>query len=62
MDAVEKCAAENFDAVIRIRCAAAAGRFFPPCKAIKKQKDIPILMLSARGEEYDKLFGFEMGG
>ena len=24
-------------------------------------KDIPVLMLSARGEEYDKLFGFEVG-
>ena len=28
---------------------------------IKKIKDIPIIMLSARGEEYDKLFGFELG-
>jgi len=30
-------------------------------KEIKKIKDIPIIMLSARGEEYDKLFGFELG-
>ena len=28
---------------------------------IKKIKDIPVIMLSARGEEYDKLFGFELG-
>ena len=28
---------------------------------IKKIKDIPVIMLSARGEEYDKLFGFEAG-
>ena len=34
---------------------------FSACKEIKKIKDIPMLMLSARGEEYDKLFGFEMG-
>ena len=30
-------------------------------KEIKKLKDIPVIMLSARGEEYDKLFGFELG-
>ena len=31
------------------------------CKEIHKEKDIPILMLSARGAEYDKLLGFEVG-
>ncbi len=30
-------------------------------KEIKKQKDIPCLMLSARAEEFDKLLGFELG-
>ncbi|MCL2675362.1 MAG: response regulator transcription factor [Firmicutes bacterium] len=34
---------------------------FSAVKEIKKIKDIPVLMLSARVEEYDKLFGFEMG-
>ena len=34
---------------------------FTACKEIKKIKDIPTIMLSARGEEYDKLFGFELG-
>lgn len=34
---------------------------FSACKEIKKIKDVPIIMLSARGEEYDKLFGFELG-
>lgn len=34
---------------------------FSACKEIKKIKDIPVIMLSARGEEYDKLFGFELG-
>lgn len=28
---------------------------------ISKFKDIPVIMLSSRGEEYDKLFGFEIG-
>ena len=30
-------------------------------KEIKKIKDIPVIMLSARGEEYDKLYGFDLG-
>lgn len=34
---------------------------FSACKEIRKVKDVPIIMLSARGEEYDKLFGFELG-
>lgn len=34
---------------------------FSACKEIRKIKDTPIIMLSARGEEYDKLFGFELG-
>lgn len=34
---------------------------FSAVKEIKKTKDIPVIMLSARVEEYDKLFGFEIG-
>lgn len=34
---------------------------FSTVKEIRKFKDTPVLMLSARGEEYDKLFGFEIG-
>lgn len=34
---------------------------FTAIKEIKKKKNIPVIMLSARGEEYDKLFGFEIG-
>ena len=34
---------------------------YSACKEIKKTKNIPVIMLSARGEEYDKLFGFELG-
>jgi DNA-binding response OmpR family regulator len=34
---------------------------FSACKEIRKYKKTPVLMLSARGEEYDKLFGFEVG-
>jgi len=31
------------------------------CREIRKVSDIPIIMLTARGEEFDKLFGFELG-
>jgi len=31
------------------------------CREIRAHSKIPIIMLSARGEEYDKLLGFELG-
>ncbi|MCY6371337.1 response regulator transcription factor [Clostridium ganghwense] len=31
------------------------------CREISKNSSVPIIMLTARGEEYDKLFGFELG-
>lgn len=34
---------------------------FSAVKEIRKEKDVPVIMLSARVEEYDKLFGFEIG-
>ena len=34
---------------------------FSAVKEIRKISDIPIIMLSARGEEYDKVLGFELG-
>lgn len=34
---------------------------FSAVKEIKKIKDVPVIMLSARGEEYDKLHGFDLG-
>ena len=34
---------------------------FSACREIRKFSDIPIIMLSARGEEYDKINGFGLG-
>lgn len=34
---------------------------FSACREIRKHSDVPIIMLSARGEEYDKINGFEVG-
>ena len=60
MDAVNKCKNDDFDVIIMdIMMPRLDG--FSACKEIRKTKDIPVLMLSARGEEYDKLFGFELG-
>ncbi len=60
MEAVEKVRAEDFDFIVMdIMMPRLDG--FSACKEIKKIKDIPVIMLSARGEEYDKLFGFEIG-
>ena len=60
MDAVAMCRDREFDIiVIDIMMPRLDG--FSACKEIRKYKDIPIIMLSARGEEYDKLFGFEIG-
>lgn len=60
MEAVSMCKEKNFDAIILdIMMPRLDG--FSACKEIKKISDTPVLMLSARGEEYDKLFGFEIG-
>ncbi len=34
---------------------------FSACKRIKEITEIPVIMLSARNEEFDKLYGFELG-
>ncbi len=31
------------------------------CREIRKSSSVPVIMLTARGEEYDKLLGFELG-
>lgn len=60
MEAVEKAKNEDFDIIILdIMMPKLDG--FSACKEIRKTKSTPVLMLSARGEEYDKLFGFEIG-
>ncbi len=60
MDAVEKAKVQDFDVIVMdIMMPRLDG--FSACKEIKKIKNVPVIMLSARGEEYDKLFGFELG-
>ena len=60
MEAVALCRENDYDIIIMdVMMPRLDG--YSACKEIRKQKDVPIIMLSARGEEYDKLFGFETG-
>ncbi|MEG2310915.1 MAG: response regulator transcription factor [Clostridia bacterium] len=60
LDAIKKCRSTNFDILIMdVMMPNLDG--FSAVKEIRKSKNIPVIMLSARGEEYDKLFGFEIG-
>lgn len=60
LDAITLCHNNHFDIIIMdVMMPDMDG--FTACKEIHKEKDIPILMLSARGAEYDKLLGFEVG-
>lgn len=60
MSAVGLCKLNKYDLIVLdIMMPKLDG--FSACKEIKKTQDVPIIMLSARSEEYDKLFGFELG-
>lgn len=59
-EAIEKVKSKDFDIIIMdIMMPKMDG--YTACREIKKLKDIPFIMLSARGEEYDKLIGFDLG-
>ena len=60
MEAVYFCRNNTFDLVIMdIMMPELDG--FSACREIRKISGVPIIMLSARGEEYDKINGFELG-
>lgn len=60
MEAVNLCRENDYDLIIMdVMMPRLDG--YSACKEIHKTKSIPVIMLSARGEEYDKLFGFEIG-
>ena len=59
-EAVEKALSVDYDLIIMdIMMPKKDG--FLACKEIKEKKSTPFIMLSARGEEYDKLTGFDIG-
>ena len=60
MQAVEKCRARRYDLVIMdVMMPELDG--FSACREIRKTSQVPVIMLSARGEEYDRIHGFELG-
>lgn len=60
LEAVKLCENQNFDLVIMdIMMPKMDG--MTALKEIRKTQNIPVIVLSARGEEYGKLFCFEMG-
>lgn len=60
MEAINILNNEHFDIIIMdVMMPELDG--FSTVKEIRKNKDTPVIMLSARGEEYDKIHGFELG-
>lgn len=60
LSAVHMCKQNSYDIIIMdIMMPELDG--FSACREIRKTSDVPILMLSARGEEYDRINGFELG-
>lgn len=60
MEAVRICRQRDFDLIIMdVMMPELDG--FSACREIRKTTDTPVIMLSARGEEYDKIHGFELG-
>ena len=60
MKAVRMAREENYDLIIMdVMMPKLDG--YSAVKEIRKFSDVPVIILSARVEEYDKLFGFEIG-
>ena len=60
MEAIDLCRTEPFDLIIMdVMMPELDG--FSACREIRKYNRTPIIMLSARGEEYDRIHGFELG-
>ena len=60
MEAVERFRQEPFDLVILdVMMPELDG--FSALAEIRRQGRVPVIMLSARGEEYDRIHGFQLG-
>ena len=60
MEAVEACRANTYDLIVMVIMMPELDGF-SACREIRRFCRTPIIMLSARGEEYDKINGFELG-
>jgi len=60
MQAVEMCREKHYDLIIMdVMMPELDG--FSAVREIRKTDNVPVIMLSARGEEYDRIHGFELG-
>ena len=60
MQAVAMCRENRYDLIIMdVMMPELDG--FSAVREIRKNSDTPVIMLSARGEEYDRIHGFELG-
>lgn len=60
LEAISKSREKEYDIIILdIMMPDLDG--FSVCREIRKKSNVPVIMLSARGEEYDKIHGFEVG-
>ena len=60
IQAVEKCREKKYDLIIMdVMMPELDG--FSAVREIRRNQTIPVIMLSARGEEYDRIHGFETG-
>ena len=60
MKAVEMCRETRYDLIIMdVMMPELDG--FSAVREIRKDRNVPVIMLSARGEEYDRIHGFELG-
>jgi len=60
MEALEICKKDDFD-IILLDIMMPVMDGFSALKEIRKTSNVPVIMISARGEEYDKILGFELG-
>ena len=60
MQAIEMCRQHRYDLIIMdVMMPELDG--FSAVREIRKTNSVPVIMLSARGEEYDRIHGFELG-
>ena len=60
MEAIDICRKGEFDLILMDMMMPELDGF-SAVREIRKNSGVPIIMLSARGEEYDKMIGFELG-
>ena len=59
-EALDMVASEHFDLIL-LDVSLSDGNGFAVCKAVKSDYNIPVIFLTASGDEYSTITGFELG-